>query len=222
MRLCRAVGRGYPRSHWGRSRIPPSSIPTGRLGNSTLLLLPGERRLSRGDNCGRRRKRPPGGVPGARGPPRPAAPEEGPPGPPQLPGRAAPAPPRLLTSSAWPSSKSEVTTHTHSNQAEKRAQGAAGARAWEDGALRWSRALLDSGRDSASMAARSGRQRVARGTAPRRCRGNSREAVASAHVGPRCGAVERPAWTRAALLRSRPPLAAGGAPYRPERRARAS
>lgn len=94
MRLCRAVGRGYPRSHWGRSRIPPSSIPTGRLGNSTLLLLPGERRLSRGDNCGRRRKRPPGGVPGAQGPPRPAAPEEGPPGPPQLPGRAAPAPPR--------------------------------------------------------------------------------------------------------------------------------
>lgn len=32
-------------------------------------------------------------------------------------------PAHRLTSSAWPSSRSKVTTHTHSSQAEKRAQG---------------------------------------------------------------------------------------------------
>lgn len=38
-------------------------------------------------------------------------------------------PAHQLTSSAWPSSRSKVTTHTHSSQAEKRAQGTAEARA---------------------------------------------------------------------------------------------
>ena len=53
------------------------------------------------------------------------------------PSAAAPAPARgPLTSSAWPSSRSKVTTHTHSSQAEKRAQGVPGARIPDDGAPR--------------------------------------------------------------------------------------
>lgn len=131
-----------------------------------------------------------------------------------------------LTSSAWPSSRSKVTTHTHSSQAEKRAQGAAAARAPGDAAPRRPRARRGPARDSASMAA---------GTAPAaRCRGNRSEALPGEQPGGGGLGTGRDRAAEQSSGRLRPevpaaasaPLAAGGvqcggaAPSSPERRAR--
>lgn len=120
--------------------------------------------------------------------------------------------PAGLTSSAWPSSRSKVTTHTHSSQAEKRAQGTAGARVPVDCAPRRPRARRGPARDRESMAAAAAARSalpgerprgVAEGTAPRLWPGST--------SGRRRGAVERPSRTRAALPWPPCPLAAGGA-----------
>lgn len=123
-----------------------------------------------------------------------------------------PPPPPPLTSSAWPSSRSKVTTHTHSSQAEKRAQGVTGARAPEDGASRRSRSGRGPAPDCASIAETAAAGSALPGERPGGVAGGTAGRRRPRRTsGPRCGAVERPSRTREALPWSRRPLAAGGA-----------
>lgn len=97
-----------------------------------------------------------------------------PPRPPRPPARGP------LTSSAWPSSRSKVTTHTHSSQAEKRAQGVPGARVPEDGAPRRPRARCCPAPAPWSITAATGTAQRCSGNGRRRCRGNRPAAAARA------------------------------------------
>lgn len=112
-------------------------------GKSTIGPFAGECPFQEGTGAGfRRRGRPPRYLPNF--PPRAEGWRTG--------GRATTRPLPPLTSSACPSSRSKVTTHTHSSQAEKRAQGGAAARAPEDRTPRRSRGRRGPALDSESMA----------------------------------------------------------------------
>lgn len=121
------------------------------------------------------------------------------------PTRACPAPPSSkprrapLTSSAWPSSKSKVTTHTHSSQAEKRVQGAAKACVPEDDTPRRPRAGRGPARDRASMAGAGTAGRALPGKRPGGVAGETaRRRRPRRSSGPRPGAVERRSRARGA------------------------
>lgn len=175
--------------HFGdqKCRAPLSSIPMGGLGNFTFSPLLGGS-VSGGDQCRVPEGEEPEGISRGVGFPGPSATPE--PHPPPAtaqdpPSAAAPAPARgPLTSSAWPSSRSKVTTHTHSSQAEKRAQGVPGARIPDDGAPRRPRARCGPAPAPApaprSIASATGTAQRCPGNGPRRCPGNRPAAAARA------------------------------------------